>query len=142
MNIKIEKRVPFGFMGQWGKVYKHTVFDNSQSAITYQRSSYYDIGADVQFKYLEDGVDKSVINTQPAPNLVGKGEFRLVKTTDAYFNGSTYECVVEPTDIVFFDNSYWVVEKVDDRSVFTPAKQTFYYISMKKIFEEIITGEN
>ena len=141
MNIRIEKRVPFGFKGKWGKVYKLTNFNNG-SPIIYQDNTYYDIGYDVQFKYLENGVDKSIINSTPIANLVTKGEFRLVKTTDAYFDTSTqeYECVVQPNDIIKVFGDWWICEKVEERSVYTPQKQTFYYLSLKKIFEEVLTN--
>lgn len=142
MNIRIEKRFPFGFKGLWGQCYKLTNYNQTKNTIIYQRSTYYDVGYDVQLKYLEDGVDKSVINAQPVQNLVTKGEFRLVKTTDAYFDGIKYECIVQPNDIVHFDGEYWLCEKVDERSIFNPAKQTVYYLSMKKIFDKVILGEN
>jgi hypothetical protein len=141
MNIKIDKRVPFGFKGKWGKCYKLTNFNETESTITYQRCSYYDIGFDVQFKDLETGVDKSVMNAQPIANLVAKGDYRVIKTTDATLNDkNVYECVCQPNDIVLFDNQYWVVERIDVRSVFTPQKQAFYYLTVKNVFEEILTG--
>lgn len=141
MNIRIEKRVPFGFKGKWGKCYKLTNFNNG-SPIIYQDNTYYDIGYDVQFKYLENGVDKSIINSTPIANLVTKGEFRLVKTTDAYFDNTTqeYECVVQPNDIIKVFGDWWICEKIEEKSVYTPQKQTFYYLSLKKIFEEVLTN--
>lgn len=142
MNIRIEKRIPFGFKGKWGRVYKLTNYNETSNEITYQRATYYDIGQDVQFKYLEDGIDKSINNSQPVQNLVTKGEFRLIKTTDAYFDGNNYECVVQNNDIVYFENEYWVAEKVDERSIFTPNKQTFYYLALRKIFKDTLIGEN
>lgn len=110
--------------------------------ITYSRATYFDIGFDVQFKHLEDGIDKVEINSQPIQNLITKGEYRVYKTTDAYFNKNKYDCVVSENDIIFVDNDYWIVEKVETRSLFNPAKQDFYYIYAKKIFDEIITGAN
>lgn len=145
MNISIDKRVPFGFKGIWGKCYKLTNYNEyseNQPIITYQRATYYDIGYDVQFKLLEDGVDKSVNNTQTIENLVTKGEYRVVKTTDAHFDKDKYECVCQPNDIIYFEKEYWVVEKIDERSVYNPSRQTFYYLSIRKIFDEILTGEN
>lgn len=142
MNIRIEKRVPFGFKGIWGKCYKLTNYNETTNSITYQRATYYDIGYDVQIKLLEEGVDKSVNNTQPIQNLITRGEYRYVKTTDAMFDGKKYECVIQPNDIVQFMGEYWVAEKVDERSIYLPNKQTFYYIGMRKIFDEVITGEN
>lgn len=141
MNIKIEKRVPFGFKGKWGKCYKNSIFDVAvNDSIIYQDDTYYDIGSDVQFKYLEDGVDKSVMNSQAVKNMVANGKFRLVKTTDAMFNNDTleYECVVQQNDIVYVFGSYWICEKVDERSVFSPAKQTFYYLSLKNVQDEVL----
>lgn len=145
MNISIDKRVPFGFKGIWGRCYKLTNYDEyseNQPIIIYQRATYYDIGYDVQFKLLEDGVDKSVNNTQTIDNLVTKGEYRVVKTSDAHFYDPKYECVCQPNDIIYFENDYWVVEKIDERSVYNPNRQTFYYLSIRKIFDDIITGEN
>lgn len=111
--------------------------------ISYLRTTYYDIGYDVQFKYLEDGVDKSIINSQPVQNLITKGGYRIIKTTDAHFNDKNqYECIVSIGDIVKFENDYWIVEKIDERSIYTPNKQTFYYIVMKNIFDDVIIGVN
>lgn len=141
MNIKIDKRVPFGFKGKWGKVYKLTNFNETKDMITYQRNTYYDIGYDVQFKDLESGIDKSVLNAQPIANLVAKGDFRVIKTTDAYIDeNNVYKCICQPNDIILFDSEYWVVEKIDVKSVFTPKKQAFYYLTVKNVFDEILTG--
>ena len=142
MNIKIDKRVPFGFKGIWGKCFKKTNYNETKNYLTYQRTTYFDIGYDVQFKYLETGYDKQVINTQNIANLVAEGSYRVVKSTDATFNGSTYESVVQIGDIVSFEGRFWVVDKLDERSVYNPAKQTIYYIGLKAIFDEVITGEN
>ena len=143
MSIKIDKRMPFGFKGIWGKCYKlYTSNETNADTITYQRAKYVDIGSDVQFKLLEQGVDKSINNTQPIQNLITKGEYRYVKTTDATFDGYKYESVCQPNDIVYFMNEYWVVDKVDERSVYLPAKQTIYYLGLRKIFDEVIVGEN
>lgn len=142
MNIKIDKRVPFGFKGMWGKCYKKTNYNETQDNVTYQRTTYFDIGFDVQFKYLENGYDKQVINTQNIANLVAEGSYRVVKTTDATFNGNAYDCVVSIGDIVSFEGRFWLVDKLDERSVYNPQKQTFYYIGLKAIFDEVIVGEN
>jgi len=141
MGIKVEKRLPFGFKGEWGKVYKLYTYEVvASNIIEWQKSSYVDIGDDVQFKYIEDGIDKTIDITQPIMNLPTKSEFRLVKTTDAYFNVETsnYECVVGVNDIVKVFGCWWVVEKIEERSIFTPSKQTFYYCGLKKIFEKIV----
>lgn len=142
MNIRIDKRVPFGFKGIWGKCYKKTNYNEKPFSITYQRTTYFDIGYDVQFKYLENGYDKQVINTQNIANLIAEGSYRVVKTTDANFNGNTYECVIAIGDIVSFEGRFWLVDKLDERSIYNPQKQTFYYVGLKALFDEVITGEN
>lgn len=140
--MRVEKRLNFGFKGEWGKVYKLWTFDETPTneTITYQRSNYVDIGCDVQFKYLENGIDKTISVTQPIANLPTNAEYRLVKTADAYFNDKSqnYECVVAVNDIVKVFGCYWIVEKIDERSIYTPKKQTFYYLSLKKVFSEIV----
>ncbi|MDE6597597.1 MAG: hypothetical protein K2K60_03050 [Clostridia bacterium] len=140
-SIKIEKRLPFGFMGDWGKVYKQYNFDEKTDGglIKYQDSFYIELGQDVQFKYLGDGIDNQSKPSQPLENRVAKGEFRTVETTDAYFDidREEYECVVEVGDIINLSGCWWVVDSIDGKSIFTPQKQTFYYLSLKRIKEEI-----
>ena len=140
-NIRIEKRIPFGFRGDWGKVYKRFVFDETtnKEVIKYQDVNYAELGQDVQFKYLEDGIDKQDKPTQPIDNREVKGEFRIVETTDAYFDtdSNEYECVVGLGDIVNLFGCWWVVDSIDDKSIYTPQKQTFYYVSLKKISQKI-----
>lgn len=140
-TIRIEKRIPFGFLGDWGQVYKqYTVTEKTeQAAVKWQDGTYVDIGQDVQFKYLEDGIDKHNTPEQPVENRVSKGEYRIVETTDAYFDndGGNFECVVGLGDIVNVFGRWWVVDSIDEKSIFTPNKQTFYYISLKRISEKI-----
>ena len=38
----------------------------------------------------------------------------MVKTTDATFNGNTYESVVRIGDIVSFEGRFWLVDKLDE----------------------------
>lgn len=140
-TIRIEKRIPFAFMGQWGKLYKlYTDEEKTDKAVVKWENNFYaDLGQDVQFKYLEDGIDKQKNPAQPIENRVGKGEYRIVETTDAYFDDDSgeFECVVDLGDIVNVFGRWWVVDSIDEKSIFTPNKQTFYYIALKRIKEEI-----
>lgn len=74
-NIRVEKRVPFGFKGEWGQVYKSiTRGENLLTRSFYGIRNYYvDIGQDVQFKYLEDGIDKQKFF------FAGRGKYRRKK---------------------------------------------------------------
>lgn len=136
MSIKIDKRVPMGFRGIWARCYKLNNYNQTSEGIKYQSVDYYDVGFDVQIKLLEK--DKFVHNTQPIENLVTQGEYRTAQTTDAYFNGSDYECIIQPNDIIYFQGHYWVCDKIEEVGVYTPQKQGFYYVSLKKIFDNII----
>lgn len=136
MSIKIDKRVPMGFRGIWARCYKLNNYNQTLSSIKYQAVDYYDVGFDVQIKLLEN--DKTVHNTQPIENLVTQSEYRTAQTTDAYFNGTDYECIIQPNDIIYFQGHYWVCDKVEEKGVYTPQRQGFYYIALKKIFENII----
>ena len=139
-QIRVEKRLPFGFLGEWGKVYKLYTRDEIETednvdVVIYQKGYYADIGQDVQFKH-QSGVDKTLELSQTVQNLVNKGEIRLVETTDAYFDTNTrsYKCVVALGDILDFNNEYYVCEKIEVRNVVNPAEQCFYYLQCKKVY--------
>ncbi len=144
-TIRIEKRIPFGFMGDWGKLYKLYVYDEEtdKATVKWQNNTYVDLGMDVQFKYLEEGIDKQDKPAQTVENRVGKGEYRIVETTDAYFDDDSkqFECVVDVGDIVNVFGRWWEVDSIDEKSIFTPQKQTFYYLALKRIKEELIIKE-
>lgn len=142
-NIRIEKRLPFGFKGEWGRLYKLYNFDvtTEQEVIRYQGSNYVELGQDVQFKYLARGVDKNVHVSQAIKNLLAMAEYRVVETTDAYFDDETknYECVISVGDIVYVFGRYWIVDKKEENSIYTPAKQSFYYCGLKMVEEQVLT---
>ena len=146
---RIEKRVPFGFRGLWGKLYQRFHYQESDSApyisedsdvIEYDKVSYVDIGQDVQFKEVTDGTEKQLFPTQTAKNAVTDSAYRIVQTTDAYFDDKKkeFECIADFGDIVYLFNSWWVVDSIEQKSVFTPKRQTFYYIALKNIYNEIV----
>lgn len=141
MSIKIDKRVPFGFKGLWAKCYKLQNFNETKNSITYQNSNYHDIGFQVQLKELESGINKTKSNVQSIENLITEGSVRYFKTTDACFKTSKYECIVELNDILLIDGEYYVVERLDDKSIYTPSKQTFYYLTTKQIYIDGILGD-
>lgn len=144
-NYRIEKRIPFGFRGDWGKLYKKYTYSDTTAleVVSLKKQSYADIGADVQFKPLDDGIASKKMPTEPLGNRIKKSEYRIVQTTDAYFNDrkKEYECIVEVGDIVKVFGSYWVADSVDEKCVYTPAKQSFYDIGLKIIEENFISKE-
>lgn len=140
--VRVEKRLPFGFRGDWGKVYKAYKFDETNEAevIEYQKTNYYEIGMDVQFKPMEGQIDADTFTTTPIENLITKSKNRIVKTTDAYFDNqiNEYCCVVGLGDIVKVFGSYWIATQIKDKDIFTPRKQTFYIIELRKIAPQIL----
>ncbi|MCI9009817.1 MAG: hypothetical protein HFE27_01395 [Clostridia bacterium] len=144
-NYRIEKRIPFGFRGDWGKLYKKYTYSDTTAleVVSLKKQSYADIGADVQFKPLDDGIASKKMPTEPLENRIKKSEYRIVQTTDAFFNDKKkeYECIVEIDDIVKVFGSYWIAESIDETCVYTPAKQSFYDIGLKIIEENFIEKE-
>lgn len=139
-NFKITKRVPFGFLGIWGKCYKLTTYNINYTSkkIQTQGNTYYDIGQDVQLKLYEQ--DKDEKNEHLSENLIVSGQHRTFETTDAYMTDfGAYECIVQPNDIIYAMGSYWVCDRISEKNVFNPKKQTFYTIDCKKIFDKVIT---
>lgn len=135
--IRIEKRLPFGFRGEWAKCYKlYTRTEKSETEVVEWQQGYYaDIGQDIQVKH-QTGIDRKLELSQTVQNLVNKGENRLIETTDAYFDTNTqsFRCVVDLGDILAFNNEYYVCEKIEVRNIVTPAEQCFYYLQLKRIF--------
>lgn len=140
-TIRVEKRVPFGFKGEWGQVYKSYNVEEKTSAqvVLWGKNYYADIGQDVQFKYLENGIDKQKFFSQTEENIVVKSDYRIVETTDAYFNEEIgeFECVADIGDIVYLFGRWWVIDNIDEKSIFNPKKQTFFYLGLKSIKKEI-----
>lgn len=135
--MRIEKRLPFGFLGDWGKLYKRYTEDkectvDGNRIIEYEQNYYVDIGMDVQFKRVPEstrGVE------QPTQGIVNDAEYTVVETTDAYWHAirRCYECVIEPGDIVKVFGRLWIVTGIRTVIRRTPAEQKFFYCDIKSI---------
>lgn len=139
--VTIAKRVPFGFKGLWGKVYKQYNYEQTATdVVQWKATAYADIGQDVQFKLMERDIDKQTFPTQQSENLVVKSNYRIVQTTDAYFDDATgqFRCVAALGDVVFLLGEWWTVDSIDSRNVYTPNMQTFFYVALKKITDKIV----
>jgi hypothetical protein len=66
-----------------------------------------------------------------------------VETTASYFDNDVrrYRCVAQVGDLINVFNEWWVVERLDEKSVFTPNRLTIYKILIKRINEKIILNE-
>lgn len=135
---RIEKRLPFGFVGDWGKLYKrYTVKDsktelNSGEIIVYERNNYRDIGEDVQFKKVSNN---EKVRENILPNVIMDVETTIVKTADAYWNDEEkqYDCIVQNGDIIRVFNKNWLVSSMQIKSKYTPTEQKIFYLAAKKI---------
>lgn len=142
--IKVEKRMPFGFRGEWATLYKLYTYDDVEttgqtSVIKYQNHNYLKIPTKVQFKTLETTPRMRSVE-QEATNLENISVNVKVVTTDAYFevHKNSYKCVVDAGDIVNFRNEWWEVKEIDTEVKYTPARQEKYVCSLIKIDEEVI----
>lgn len=142
--IRIEKRIPFGFRGDWGKLYKKYNYDELvKDVVQWNKTAYYDIGQDVQFKFMENSVDARTIPSQLVDNYVVKGNYRIAETTDSYFDDRSgeFECVVEIGDIIFLRGRWYAVDDIESRNIYAPQRHSFYYAALKRIEEEVIQTE-
>ena len=138
MAIRPERRLPFGFRGDWGQVYKRYVADEDaeieeeKSLIYYERNCYAEIDGEVQFKQI-GGVTEVV--EQPLDGLKVPVLYLTAETTDSYFDNGTkaFRCVVEIGDVVRLFGQTWTVTGVREEARFSPRKMSFYYCDLKSI---------
>jgi len=84
-KYRIEKRLPFGFTGQWGLLFKpfdYDMVDVDNEKITYNKRDYVEIGMSLQLKRLDDMEAKAKIGlgSSASSNKIA------VETTDAYLD--------------------------------------------------------
>lgn len=130
--MNIDRRVPFGFSGEWGKVYKLYTANDKDGGIIYQQGFYVDIGQDVQFQCERDKVRET---TQAVENLLDKGETKYIRTGDAWFDGAEFRCVADIGDIIEYEGDYWVVTRLEVREIFVPNPLKIYRLGITKVFD-------
>ena len=114
-TIKVERRVPFGFRGDWGKVFKkYTDLEELKldgRVIKVESNYYVSLDDDIQFKQVGDITSA---NEQTLSGLAMRTYYATVETTDGYWDDDlkAYNCCVGPEDIVFVFNRYWMVTDV------------------------------
>ena len=138
--IKVEKRRPFGFKGEWGVLYKLYTFDDVENqTIQYQNHNYLKIPTKLQLKASPNGSRMRSIEQQVG-NLENLSTRINLITTDAFFDvgKKAYKCVVDDGDLILFRGEWWQVERVDTEVKYTPARQETYNCSLIKIDEEVV----
>lgn len=135
--IRVEKRLPFGFLGMWGVVYKVCKYDYENGDIEYNKRKYIAMDMPVQFR---DAFEKINNKTKIATDLSANNSEDLVETTDAYYDKETggFSCVVAVGDIVRFGDSWWNVRAVQEKNFFMPQPHTIYSISLLGVNREVI----
>lgn len=135
-TIKVERRVPFGFRGDWGKVYKR--YTNSEDLkiddrkICFESNYYVAIDDEIQIKQVGDITSA---NEQTLNGLEMRTYYMTIETTDSYWNDDLkeYSCCVSPEDILFAFNRFWMVSDVKEVPKFRPQKVSFYYCELKSM---------
>ena len=134
--MRVERRIPFGFRGDWGTVYKRYTAESSlnlnNNKITYEKNNYVDIGVAVQFKPVED---TSNAIEQPLKGLMTSNNYITVETTDSYYcdKKKDYICTVDIGDIVQVLGQLWIVTSLKESNRYAPKKLSFYYLELKGI---------
>lgn len=135
-TIRVEKRVPFGFRGDWGKVFKkHTNLEDikfDERTLQIESNYYVSIEDATQFKQVGD---ISSANEQSLNGLEVRTYYATVETTDSYWDDviNEFRCVVDLEDIVQVFGRYWMVTDIKEVSRFTPKKVSFYYCELKSL---------
>lgn len=135
--IRVEKRLPFGFVGMWGNVYKVCKYEDDNGDVEYNKRNYIRMDMPVQFR---DAFDKTHNKTKIATDLSADNVEDLVETTDAYYDNEAggYSCVVSVGDILRFGDSWWNVKSVQEKNFFMPQQHTIYAISLLRVNREVI----
>ena len=142
--IRVEKRLPMGRPGTWIKLFKKNTYNleeeiNSE-VVEYNKSNYLALKMPIQIKRVDD-FEKSKEKLLAA--LTTNADNILIKTSDSYYNKQEqdYDCVVSVDDLLQFDKNWWLVNKILEKSFYTPRKQSYYYIQLKKVSKEKVNAK-
>lgn len=141
--IKVEKRLPFGFAGFWGKVYKPFNYTEEEEkygeVVEFDHKRYVAMTMPVQFR---DAFDRSVGRTRLIKDLSAEDVEDVQETSDSYWKDGGFACVVSVGDLVRFGNDWNFVTKVVDKNIFSPAPQTIYAVVLKNIDGGLVDAKN
>lgn len=135
--IRVEKRLPYGFVGEWGIVYKPCEYEEQVGDIEYNKIQYVAMKMPVQFR---DAYNKIKDRKNIATDFNAGYQEDRIETTDAYFDNKEqdFKCVVDVGDIVNLGNSWWLVMNITENNLFMPKKHTIYKISVQEVGREFI----
>lgn len=139
--IKVEKRLPYGLMVEWGTVYKLYDYETEVSGIEYNKRQYVAMEMPVQFRDADQVKSGRVRNKEKiATDFTAGNQLDVLETTDAYFDKDEddFKCVVEVGDIIKLANDWWNVREIEENDLFMPRKHTVYTLRVQKVGREMI----
>ena len=144
--IKVEKRLPYGLMVEWGTVYKPCEYvEEVDEYIEYNKLQYVAMDMQVQFRNMNQIKTGKVRNRQAlTSDLMANNQEDKIETSDAYYDykEEDFKCVVSVGDIVKLGNEWWSVSEINENDLFVPKKHTIYVLSVQEIGRECINVKN
>jgi hypothetical protein len=139
--IKVEKRLPYGLMVEWGTVYKPCDYDVEVGGIEFNKRQYAPLSMPIQFKDADQvKLGKKRNRQKIATDFTANYQEDLLETTDAYFDNKEedYKCVVSVGDIINLAKEWWLVKEISENDLFMPRKHTIYILSVQEVGRELI----
>lgn len=139
--IKVEKRLPYGLMVEWGTVYKLYEYESTTNSIEYNKRQYVAMEMPVQFRDADQVKSGRIRNKEKiATDFTAGNQLDVLETTDAYFDKDEddFKCVVEVGDIIKLANDWWNVREIEESDLFMPRKHTVYILKVQKVGREMI----
>lgn len=139
--IRVEKRLPYGLMVEWGTVYKPCEYEAKEGSIEYNKRQYVPLSMPVQFRNANQvKASKTRGREKIATDFMANKQEDKLETTDAYYDEieEDYKCVVSVGDIVKLANEWWTVRQIEESDLFMPRKHTIYILSVQEVVREAI----
>lgn len=139
--IRVEKRLPYGLMVEWGSVYKPYEYEDVVEGIEYNKRRYIALEMPVQFRNANQVKASKIRNREKiATDFTASNQLDKLETTDAYYDKEEddYKCVVSVGDIIKLANEWWNVREIEESDLFMPRKHTIYILSVQKVEREMI----
>lgn len=139
--IRVEKRLPYGLMVEWGTVYKVCDYETEVGDIEFNKRQYVAMDMPVQFKNANQVKSGKVRNREKiATDFTAENQVDILETTDSYYDNEEedFKCVVEVGDIVKLANDWWNVREIEESDLFMPRKHTIYILKVQKVGRELI----
>ena len=139
--IRVEKRLPYGLMIEWGTVYKPCEYEEVDGGVEYNKKRYVAMDMPVQFRNANQvKASKMKSRQQIATDFTASQQEDKLETTDAYYDHieEDYKCVVAIGDLVLLGKEYWLVRDITESDLFMPRKHTIYILSVQEVAREMV----